>query len=65
MAGVKQRGVKSENYKRTALRDGELVEVKPVKYYGKHANGRMCGAFIDTGEMVYGSDGLPKPFKSI
>jgi hypothetical protein len=52
MAGVKQRGVKSENYKRTALRDGELVEVKPVKYYGKHANGRMCGAFIDTGEMI-------------
>jgi hypothetical protein len=25
----------------------------------------MCGAFIDTGEMIYGSDGLPKPFKSI
>ena len=34
MAGVKQRGVRSENYKRTVVRDGEEIEIKPVKYYG-------------------------------
>ena len=65
MAGVKQRGVRSENYKRTVVRDGEEIEIKPVKYYGPGANGRMCGAFADTGELILGSDGLPKPFKSI
>ena len=42
MAGVKQRGVKSENYKRTVVRDGEAIEIKPVKYYGPGSNGRMC-----------------------
>ena len=65
MAGVKQRGVKSENYKRSVGRDGEAIEIKPVKYYGPGSNGRMCGAFSDTGEMVLGPDGTPKPFKSI
>jgi len=31
MAGIKQRGPKSENYKRTVIRDGVEVEIKPPK----------------------------------
>jgi|TARA_B100001996_G_scaffold16124_2_gene13478 hypothetical protein len=65
MAGHKVRGPKSVHYKREAKRDGEMIEVKPVRYYGPGSNGRMCGAFADTGEMIMGSDGTPKPFKSI
>ena len=65
MAGIKQRGPISVQHKRTHNRDGEDIEVKPVRYYGPGSNGRMCGAFADTGEMIMGSDGTPKPFKSI
>ena len=65
MAGIKQRGPRSENYKRTVIRDGVEVEIKPVRYYGPGANGRMCGAYADTGDLIMGSDVTPKPFKSI
>ncbi len=65
MAGIKQRGPISVQHKRTHNRDGEDIEVKPVRYYGPGANGRMCGAYADTGEMILGSDGTPKAFKSI
>jgi len=65
MAGHKVRGPKSVHYKREAKRGDEMIEVKPVRYYGPGSNGRMCGAFADTGEMIMGSDGTPKPFKSI
>ena len=65
MAGIKQRGPRSENYKRTVIRDGVEVEVKPVRYYGPHANGRMCGMYADTGEMILGADGIPKSYRSI
>ena len=47
------------------IRDGVEVEIKPVRYYGPGANGRMCGAYADTGDLIMGSDGTPKPFKSI
>ena len=47
------------------IRDGVEVEIKPVRYYGPGANGRMCGAYADTGDLILGSDGKPKPFKSI
>tara|TARA_B100001057_G_scaffold371490_1_gene375568 strand:- start:2268 stop:2465 length:198 start_codon:yes stop_codon:yes gene_type:complete len=65
MAGIKRRGVITNHHKRTVMRQGELVEVKPVRYYGPHANGRMCGAYADTGEMILGADGIPKPLRSI
>tara|TARA_B100001287_G_scaffold249810_1_gene229909 strand:+ start:2014 stop:2211 length:198 start_codon:yes stop_codon:yes gene_type:complete len=65
MAGIKQRGPISVQHKRTHNRDGEDIEVKPVRYYGPGSNGRMCGAYADTGEMILGSDGTPKAFKSI
>ena len=65
MAGIKQRGPRSENYIRTVFRDGVEVEFKPVRYYGPGANGRMCGAYADTGDLIMCSDGTPKPFKSI
>ena len=65
MAGIKQRGPISVQHKGTVIRDGEEIEIKPVRYYGPGANGRMCGAYADTGDLILGSDGLPKPFKSI
>tara|TARA_B100000963_G_scaffold324418_1_gene309928 strand:- start:180 stop:377 length:198 start_codon:yes stop_codon:yes gene_type:complete len=65
MAGIKQRGPISVQHKRTHNRDGEDIEVKPVRYYGPGSNGRMCGAYADTGEMILSSDGTPKAFKSI
>jgi hypothetical protein len=65
MAGVKARGIISVQHIRTHERDGEQIEVKPVKYYGPGSNGRTCGAFKDTGEMVRDSNGNPKSFKSI
>ena len=65
MAGIKQRGVISVNHKKTAMRNGEAIEVKPVRYYGPGANCRMCGAYSDTGEMILGKDGIPKSYRSI
>ena len=65
MAGIKQRGPSSIHYKKTVIRDGEPIEVKPVRYYGTHANGRMCGMYADTGEMILGADGIPKSYRSI
>ena len=65
MAGIKQRVPISVQHKRTHNRDGEEIEVKPVRYYGPGSNGRMCGAYADTGEMILASDGTPKAFKSI
>ena len=47
------------------MRNGEAIEVKPVRYYGPGANGRMCGAYSDTGEMILGKDGIPKSYRSI
>ena len=65
MAGIKQRGPASVNHKKTVLRNGEPVEIKPVRYYGPGSNGRMCGAFADTGEMIRDDNGFPKSFRSI
>jgi|TARA_B100000925_G_scaffold25641_1_gene17341 hypothetical protein len=65
MAGIKQRGPISVHHKKTVIRDGEAIEIKPVRYYGPGSNGRMCGAFADTGEMILGANGIPKPFRSI
>ena len=65
MAGIKQRGPISVHHKKTVIRDGEAIEIKPVRYYGPGSNGRMCGAFADTGEMILGANGIPKPLRSI
>tara|TARA_X000000368_G_scaffold387639_1_gene348535 strand:+ start:1864 stop:2061 length:198 start_codon:yes stop_codon:yes gene_type:complete len=65
MAGIKQRGIISINHKKTAMRNGEEIEVKPTRYYGPGSNGRMCGSYSDTGEMILGEDGIPKPYRSI
>jgi hypothetical protein len=61
MAGIKQRGIISvHNKKMRKDANGELHEVKPVKYYGPNSNGRMCGAI--NGELILGKDGNPLPF---
>ena len=65
MAGIKQRGPASVHYKKTVERDGQSIEVKPVRYYGPSSNGRMCGAYYDTGEMILDKDGFPKSYRSI
>tara|TARA_R110002074_G_scaffold35457_8_gene96902 strand:- start:5908 stop:6102 length:195 start_codon:yes stop_codon:yes gene_type:complete len=60
MAGVKARGIISVNNKRMRENaNGELTEVRPVKYYGAGSNGRMCGS-ID-GEMIVDENGRPIP----
>ena len=46
MAGIKQRGPISVHHKKTVIRDGEAIEIKPVRYYGPGSNGRMCGASV-------------------
>jgi hypothetical protein len=61
MAGIKQRGVISVNNKRMRKdANGELVEVRPVKYYGPNANGRMCGSI--NGELIRDKNGEPIPY---
>ena len=61
MAGIKQRGVISVQYKR--YWNGE--EVKPCKYYSKQEgfNGVMCGTV--NGELVRDKNGKIIPFKLI
>lgn len=59
MAGIKQRGIISEQNKR--YYNGE--EVKPTKYFYKGTKGIMAGTVND--EIIRYSDGRPIPFKSI
>jgi hypothetical protein len=59
MAGIKQRGIISDQRKRYF--NGE--EVKPVKYYNSNGRAIMTGSVND--EIIRYPDGRPIPFKSI
>lgn len=59
MAGIKQRGIISDQRKRYF--NGE--EVKPVKHYNSNGKSIMTGMVND--EIIRYPDGKPIPFKSI
>jgi len=65
MAGIKQRGPQSVNNKRTRMRDGELIEVNPVRYVKLGGSSIMAGCWADTGDMIVDEKGKPIPFKAI
>jgi len=65
MAGIKQRGPQSVNNKRTRMRDGELIEIKPVRWVRFGGSSIMAGCWADTGDMVVDENGKVIPFQSI
>lgn len=65
MAGIKQRGPQSVNNKRTRLRDGVPIEIKPVRFVRFGGSSIMAGCYADTGDMIVDELGKPVPFKSI
>lgn len=62
MAGIKQRGPKSENRKR--YYNGEVV--KPTRYFSsaEGVNGIMCGLDAN-GDIIRDEFGKPKSYRAI
>jgi hypothetical protein len=55
----------TKNVKRNSYRMLDDKEVRPVKYFGKHAgHGTFMAGTVD-GELVVDSAGRPKPYKTI
>lgn len=47
------------------MRDGELIEVNPVRYVKFGGSSIMAGCWADTGDMIVDEKGKPIPFKAI
>ena len=47
------------------MRDGELIEVKPVRWVRFGGSSIMAGCWADTGDMIVDDNGKVIPFQSI
>ena len=61
MAGIKKRGIQSEQTKR--YYKGQ--EVKPTRYVYSSGRSVMAGKIAETDEVIFDNNGMPVPFRNI